>query len=121
MRASEIEEVLRSDVEEPSPAFAAELDRRVAAGFPKPAPQRRVWLRPALAATAAVVAVGVVAISLLGDDGQHRSTPHVLSAKSSGAPRFDAFSALDATSAARRVQRDVQLTIAAPHDKLQQT
>src|SRR5437763_14589979 len=79
MRASEIEEVLRTDVAEPSPAFAAELDRRVAEGFPKPARRRRAWLRPAIAGAAVLIGVAVVAVSLVGNGGPRRSAPVPLS------------------------------------------
>jgi Domain of unknown function (DUF4349) len=114
MRTPEIEEVLRSDVAEPSPAFAAELDRRVADGFPRPPRQRRVWVRPALAGAAVLIVVAVVAISLTGSDGMTRVTGtfHARLAPDPG---------VSAAAAPRRVQRDVELTIAAPPDKLQQT
>lgn len=119
MRLPEIEEVLRTDVEEPSPAFAAELDRRVADGFPKPV-HRRAWLRPALAGAAALVVVAVVAVSVVGG-GEHRvtSTFHARPKP----PALQEFSSVQPTMAlsVRRVQRDVQLTIAAARDKLQQT
>src|SRR4051794_33363892 len=70
----QIEEVLRTDVAEPSPAFAAEVDRRVAERFPKPARRRPQWLRPALAGAAALIVVAVVAISVIGNDGRHKSS-----------------------------------------------
>jgi hypothetical protein len=124
----QIEAVLRSDVAEPSPAFAEELDRRVREGFPKP-PRRRLSLPrlwPALAGAAVFAVVAVVAISVLGDNGQRpASTSAAL--KAEPAPQA-AGNARDASSqmslsvaTGRRVERDVQLTIAAPGDKLQQT
>jgi Domain of unknown function (DUF4349) len=119
----QIEEVLRSDVAEPSPAFAAELDRRVAAGFPKSPRPRPVWLRPALAGAAVLVVVAVVALSVVGDDGQRPGSTAAF--KALPAPRTvgdaGAASAQLSAPATRRVERDVQLTIAAPQDKLQQT
>jgi Domain of unknown function (DUF4349) len=126
MRLPEIEEVLRTDVEEPSPAFAAELDRRVAAAFPKPARRRPQWLRPALAGAAVLVVAAVVVVSLIGGDGQHRSStsgeaaaqlPRELSRQSTLSAPADQVLMVDA----RRVERGVQLTIAAARDKLQQT
>jgi hypothetical protein len=112
MRAAEIEEVLRTDVAEPSPAFAAELDRRVAEGFPRPERQRRAWLRPALAAGAIVLVVAVAVVALRA----HQE--HKISEAFKGSTSGDA--AMLAVPS-RRVERDVQLTIAAAHDKLQQT
>jgi hypothetical protein len=115
MRLPEIEEVLRTDVAEPSPAFAAELDRRVAEGFPRPARQRRTWLRPAIAGAAVVlvlVVVGVVALGRQEDTVSHAFHGNMLL-------RAPADAAAPLT--ARRVERDVQLTIAATRDKLQQT
>jgi hypothetical protein len=126
MRTSEIEEVLRSDVAEPSPAFAAELDRRVASGFPKPARRRRAWLRPAIAAAAVLIVVAVVVVSVTGNDEGHRSSSSVEAAAQMPRelPPASASSSPQQFSLAgssRRVERDVQLTIAATRDKLQQT
>ena len=127
MRLPEIEEVLRTDVAEPSPAFAAELDRRVAEGFPRPARQRRAWLRPAIAGVAVLIVVAVVAVSLIGNDGQRRRStsgeaaaqlPREPSANAAMSSTAQPFSRLVDT---RHVERDVQLTIAAARDKLQQT
>jgi uncharacterized protein DUF4349 len=117
----QIEAVLRSDLPEPSPAFAAELDRRVREGFPKPPRRRPVWLRPAMAAAAVLVVVAVVALSVTG---RSRDTTASLPAKP--APQMRDLAGQVSSSAVtvngeRKVQRDVQLTIAAPHDKLQQT
>src|SRR4051795_12763421 len=115
----QIEAVLRSDVAEPSPAFAADLDRRGSEGFPKPARRPRPWLRPALAAGAVVV---VAAIAVIGTRVQQE---HKISESFKGAPPalLSRAAPPDATlsaAAPRRVERDVQLTIAAPQDKLQQ-
>src|SRR5436190_7534037 len=113
MRAPEIEEVLRTDGAEPSPGFAAEPDRRVAEGFPKPTRRPRPWLRPALAAAGVLIVVAVVALSVTGGREKvatfhAREAPAAAFAQSTAAP-------------GRRVERDVQLTIGAAHDKLQQT
>jgi Domain of unknown function (DUF4349) len=107
----QIEAVLRSDVAEPSPAFAAELDRRVSEGFPKPARRPRPWLRPALAAGAVVLAAAIAVVAL------RLHQEHKVSEAFNGR-------ATDANLLAagpRRVERDVRLTIAASGDKLQQT
>ena len=121
----QIEAVLRSDVAEPSPAFAAELDRRVREGFPQPPRRRPAWLRPALAGAAVLVVVAVVAVSLIGNDGQRRtSTAALKAAPTAGAaqaqPLAQQFRQFSGASELRKVERDVQLTIAAPQDKLQQ-
>jgi hypothetical protein len=118
----QIEAVLRSDVAEPSPAFAAELDRRVREGFPKPPRRRPVWLRPALAGAAVLIVVGVVAVSVIGEDQQRTASPAALRAEPTpSAAAGRAFKDFSLAPAARRVERDVQLTIATPQDKLQQT
>jgi Domain of unknown function (DUF4349) len=115
MRAAEIEEVLRTDVAEASPAFAAELDRRVAKGFPRPARRRPRWLRPALAGAAALAVGAAIVVGSLSGGTEHRaSTGMAAGAEVLQAPAAPA-------GAARRVERDVQLTIAAAHGKLQQT
>jgi Domain of unknown function (DUF4349) len=115
----QIEAVLRSDMAEPSPAFSADLDRRVSEGFPKPARRPRPWLRPALAAGAVVL---VAAIAVIGTRVQQE---HKISEAFKGAPpallsRAAPPDAALSAAAPRRVERDVQLTIAAPQDKLQQ-
>src|SRR3954447_1780752 len=71
-RERELQELalaLRADSPEPTPAFAAELDRRVAAGFPKPKRGRLAlpsFRIPALAATSLLIVAVVVALSSLG-------------------------------------------------------
>jgi hypothetical protein len=124
----QLEAALRADAPEPSPAFAAELDRRVAERFPKP-PRRRLSLPslwPALAAATVLVVVAVVAISVLGGGADRRVTatfhgnlePRDLSRRA--APTANSLQQFSAASSGRRVERDVQLTIAAARDKLQQ-
>src|SRR4051794_11718942 len=117
------EAVLRSARAEPSPAFAEELDRRVREAFPRPPRQRRAWFRPALAGAGALVVAAVVAISVIGDDGHRGRSSATFLAKPAPRALGDANSASSQMSlsvATRRVERDVQLTIAAPHDKFQQ-
>src|SRR3954471_15252940 len=76
-RERELQELalaLRADSPEATPAFAAELDRRVAAGFPKSKRGRLAlpsfWI-PALAAASLLIVAVVVGVSSLGgsDDG----------------------------------------------------
>jgi len=118
----QIEAVLRTDVAEPSPAFAAELDRRVREGFPKPPRRRRVWLRPALAGAAVLLVVAVVAVSVTGGDGQRTAlrAPAMRAAPDAGVSAREVSPGAALTVSSRRVERDVQLTIATPQDKLQQ-
>src|SRR2546423_11450036 len=64
----QLEAALRADSAEPSPAFTAELDRRVEAGFPKPPRRRRLSLPrfwPALAAATTLIVIAVVGLSVL--------------------------------------------------------
>src|SRR4051794_14254432 len=76
-RERELQELalaLRADSPEPAPAFAAELDRRVAAGFPKLRSKRgrlalpSFWI-PALAAASLLIVAGVVGLSSPGGGG----------------------------------------------------
>jgi hypothetical protein len=120
----QLEAALRTDSAEPSPAFAAELDRRVREGFPKPARRRRVSLPsvwPALAAATVLVVVAVVALSVLGGGERSTTTSSALSAQPAPARARDSAQTSAAIPAAgRRVERDVELTIAAAQDNLQQ-
>src|SRR4051812_10525403 len=74
----QIEAALRADSPTPRPEFAAVLDRRVSEGFPKRrrrprfSPSRR-WV-PALAATAVLIVVAAVGISVLQRDQTERVT-----------------------------------------------
>jgi hypothetical protein len=134
-----IEEILKADSPQPTPAFTAQMDQRVREGFPKPKRQatsayarlRRLWI-PALAAATALIVVAVVAISSLGggDDSSSRtaavepaknaaSTESLLASPNGGHGLGDAGAAPAAGTLARRVERSVELTIATPHDELQ--
>jgi hypothetical protein len=136
-RERELQELalaLRADSPEPSPAFAAELDRRVAAGFPKAKARRRLpvpgfWI-PVFSAAAVALVVAVVAISSLGGgSGDESSSPSTAVAEQPkdaaqgllAAPAVppNTGTAAPATAAGRRVERSVQLTISTPGDKLQ--
>src|SRR3954454_21071878 len=113
-RERELQELalaLRADSAEPRPAFAAELDRRVAAGFPKP--RRRFslpsfWI-PALAAAAVLIALAVVSISSLGGGSSDSTTSSAVAEKAVSsdlaAPAAGPSTATGATS--RHVQRSV--------------
>src|SRR6478672_13195643 len=71
-RERELQELalaLQADSPEPRPAFAAQLDRRVADGFPKPRRALPRFVLPTLAAATAAVVVAVVALSSSGGDG----------------------------------------------------
>src|SRR3954468_6601257 len=131
-RERELQELalaLRADSAEPTPAFTAELDRRVAAGFPKPKRSRgrfalpSFWI-PALAAATVLIAVAVVAISSF--TGGSRSSSATSSAVFDRAPSTDLFPAPPATPSAaagassRHVARSVELTISTAHHTLQQ-
>src|SRR3954463_16209803 len=83
-RERELQELalaLRADSPEPGPAFAAELDRRVAAGFPKQRSKRgrlalpSFWI-PALAAASLLIVAVVVGLSSLGGHSTEVATFH---------------------------------------------
>lgn len=134
-----IEAVLRADSPEPSPAFAAELDRRVAAGFPKPKRRGRFalpsfWI-PALGAAALLVVALVVGLSSLERSDSDSQTASFASGKDAAAPNgiapaspsFDpgtedlmSGTPARATASSRHVVRSVDLTIATAHDRLQE-
>ena len=132
-----IEEILKADSPQPTPAFTAQMDQRVREGFPRPKRQRpsayarlrQLWI-PSLAAATALIVVAVVAIaSLSGTDQGGTSSSASVAAKPAGedaanGPFHDLSFAAPGSSAsgtvARRVERSVELTIATPHDKLQQ-
>ena len=118
----QLEAALRADSPEPSAAFAAELDRRVAEGFPKPRRRRlsvpRLW--PALAAATTLIVVAVVSLSVLGGADERRPASSAVLRAPSPLTASGASGSQLSVAVGRRVERDVQLTIAAAHDKLQQ-
>jgi hypothetical protein len=144
----EIALALRADAPAPDPAFASGLDERVAARFAKAERARRRWLRPPprraiLAGAAGVVVVVAVAGALVGvlDRGRSGSSPGRPMPLDTGAsqgtaaapmpspppgvraapfsnPQTTAATAPPGAPAARRVERDAQLTLAAPADRL---
>jgi hypothetical protein len=129
-RERELQELalaLRADSPEPEPRFAAELDRRVSDGFPRPrrrsalpAALRRRW-RPALAGAAVLIIAAVVAAGLLQRRAEDRigASFHALPKDATNAVAAPSVGSTDQVLA-RRVERNVQLTIAAARDKLQE-
>src|SRR5918999_3549111 len=70
----ELGELLREDPPRPDPGWARELDRRAAAGFPRP-PRKSPWVRlrpflmPSLGfAATALLVVGIASIDVSDDD-----------------------------------------------------
>jgi hypothetical protein len=138
-RERELQELalaLRADSPDPAPAFAAELDRRVAAGFPKPKRTRgrlalpSFWI-PALGAASLIVVALVVALAS-GGGGSDRSSNGTVAAVEqpskdvAGAPPISNLSGgsggsgAPALASSRHVERSVELTITTAHDKLQE-
>src|SRR3954471_9534346 len=123
--------LLRDDRPQPATTWATHLDRRIEAGFPaRPKPRRQwVWLRQAAPVLAlCAVIVPIVALAALssggGDDsastvggggsgvsssaGEQAAPPESLSRDSRVAPG----------SLTRKVERDVQITLAAPRRQI---
>ena len=122
----------RAEAAAMSPAFAARLQEAVRAGFPAaaaPAGPRRRRPRPralaAAGAIAAALAAIVVAASALHGGGAPVMTEHAASSAASGAGTAVQGVPVPAPALApagtRRVQRDAELTIATPVDRLQDT
>ena len=126
-----IEAVLRDDTPRPDPAFARELDRRVADGFPRerrlrlPSLPRRRMLLVSGAAAAVLLAV-VTAIGVLSaGSGSGGGTATVSEAREPAKPLAPAAGQFQTGSSTvapptpgRRVERSAQMTLAAPGDKL---
>jgi hypothetical protein len=136
-RERELQELalaLRADSPEPEPRFARELDARVGDGFrkprrarlPFPGALRRGWM-PALAGAAALVAVAVAAVNLVGGGGGSSSSERLSSQKAVAPASTSPYApyaltmppGTAATASARRVERSAQITLSAPKDKLQ--
>lgn len=108
----ELARVLRADAPRPDPAFAREMDRRMAnqlrerGGFRLP--RFRLALAPALAAVAALIAV-VLAIALSGGDQPNRTAltrPAGAAAPAAGSTTL--------AGAGRKVEHAIRVAIAAP-------
>ncbi|MCU0314463.1 MAG: DUF4349 domain-containing protein [Solirubrobacteraceae bacterium] len=73
---AELALTLRDDRPAPAPGFAAELDRRAAAGFPRRARHRpRIAARPAFALAGAGALAVMVSVALLTGDGDRAGGP----------------------------------------------
>src|SRR5436190_4064959 len=127
----EIALVLQADAPAPDPAFVSGLDQRVARRFERPARPRRLPHRRAiLAAAASVVALVAVIGALAGvlrSGGTARTRPAAettapvakpLPAPKRSVPAGTIPLSADTAATARRVERDAQLTLAAPAGKL---
>jgi hypothetical protein len=129
---AELALLLRDDRPQPRPVWATQLDRRVDAGFPaRPKPRREwVWLRKAAPVVAIfAVFVPIVALAALtgggGDNGSTSSSAGGGGGASTAAetapvqplPRDSSASgALSAPN--RKVERNVQMTLAAPRRQI---
>ena len=136
---------VRADAPEPDPEFERRLDERVSARFARerrPGTSRRRLPRRRLALTGGaavltIVAVGGAVAGLSGGGGHpgtearptiqmppelaSKPAPAPLADQAAGEGRTDSFSAAGTAPAAptaRRVERDAQLTLAAPAGKL---
>jgi hypothetical protein len=124
-RERELQELalaIQADSPEPRPVFAAQLDRRVSDGFPKPRRALPRFLLPTLAAATAAVVVAVVAISSGGSDSLTSSSAGLADKQAAPPPGLNALSGSagsPASAEGRRVERSVELTIATTSDKLQ--
>ncbi len=120
----------------PSAEFAARLDDRAAAGFPRPGggrtplserlPPSRRMLLPAMGAAASVVLVVGIGVAVLGGGGaeyKRLSLGSDTSARGSATARSEsaapvAPSATAAAGAARKVERHAALLLTAPADRI---
>jgi hypothetical protein len=126
--------LLRDDRPQPAPTWATHLDRRVGAGFPaRPKPRRQwVWLRQAAPVLAlCAVIVPIVALAALNSGGSDDSASTVggggSSASSSAGEQAAPAEPLSQdgrvapgslTAPNRKVERDVQITLAAPRRQI---
>lgn len=131
---AELALLLRDERPEPAPAWAAQLDRRVQAGFPARPRKRRDWtwfrnVAPAIALLLVIVPVGLIAaIGPTGSDDEGATGGGAMSgaaedsggagiapsqplAPHGGDPRSD-------SRARRAVERSADLTLAAPRRSL---
>ncbi len=132
----ELESALRAETPRPSEEFAQSLDRKVAAGFPRP-PRLRLPgnALPAIAAGTALLVVLVVVVSLSGGGSNSTHTGSGTSVASpaeqasgsagtaqAGSPTAKAAPApplsQDIVPGRRRVERSASLTLGAPSSKL---
>jgi hypothetical protein len=129
---AELALLLRDDRPQPTPAWATQLDRRVEAGFPARPKARRqwVWLRqvaPVMAIFAIVVPI--IALAALngsgGDDAANSrggsggaSTAAEQAAPAESLSRDSRTAPGPMSTRTRKVQRNVQMTLAAPRRQI---
>src|SRR5437868_2011840 len=132
----DLEAVLRATRPAPDPGWAARLDRRATAGFPRTPWYGRLRFDfvPALAVASVIATLVVVAIVLPGGSNDSSSSssgsaaPSSQSAGSSSssgkaaasAPRGAAGSDAVTAPTSRAVRQDAQLTLTAPADQVSQ-
>lgn len=148
MSPADLETLIAAERPAIRPAFAAELDARVAAGFPRPARARRTWWRPslgrltlapALAGVAALVVAVVVASSLHSASDTAAPTVSGAASSPSGAVATDPTAQAAPSDAAgarpaeksaipsvspfrgRLVERATTLTLGVPAQRMQAT
>jgi hypothetical protein len=132
----ELELALRAETPRPSAEFAASLDRKVAAGFPRPPRARRLSLPssplPAIATGVGLLVAVVIAVSVTGGGSNQSSSGGSAVSSSSAekaAPAAAAPKAATPLSRAlvppgsprpggRHVERSASLTLGAPSSKL---
>jgi hypothetical protein len=134
-----LEEVLEEIRPEPDPGFVADMERRMKLGFPPRRDRRLPRLRLASARPVAAVAAGMllallVAVSLVGDDGDTAPEPVPVPAEeflsgraSDGAavapdaavidPAFRGGGGIAPGTEVRRIERSAQLTLASDPDE----
>jgi Domain of unknown function (DUF4349) len=122
----DLEIALRAEAPRPSAEFAARMDERVAAGFPRPSRFRLPTTPlPAIAAGTALIVAILIVVSVSGGGSGDRATS-AGSGASVAAPKEAAPGVARAQAApaaplpgVRRVERSAQLTLAAPGSKLE--
>jgi hypothetical protein len=131
---AELALLLRDDRPEPTPAFAEQLDRRVAAGFPaRPKAPRFMWLRANLAPAFILLLIAVpigLAVALGGgdsDDSGSGGSGSISDSAGAGAGQAAPEAARVAPGAAadeaprrqkRSVERSATITLAAPRREI---
>lgn len=122
----DLAEDVRASAPRPRPAFVAQLDRRVEAGFPKPRRERVTLWRPALALAASVLLALVVVSGVLrspgGDDaeesGSSGGSSGAVAEQAAPAPQAASPGSVPATpSRARVVERRTALDLEAAADE----
>jgi hypothetical protein len=127
---AELAVLLRDDRPEPMPAWATQLDRRVAAGFPaRPKPRRFRWMYTQAAPVVAVLLLLAIPITLaatLGGGGDDSAGVGDSGSSAGGqgatadeaAPTVSRAPAIADQARKRSVQRSAEITIAAPRREI---